>query len=386
MTTNSGEKQSVPGTDWGTDWEDVFHHLHRNPEVSWEEYGTTEYIRGLFEGCDDCTITTFEDSPGLVIEVGSGKPVVALRADMDALWQEVDGTFQANHSCGHDAHMTIAIETLRNLLASNLSSNLGTYRFIFQPAEEKGTGALAYVEKGIVDDVDFLYGMHLRPIQELAHGQFAPAIQHGAARFLKGTIRGEDAHGARPHLNANAIQVGSELVQQLNNIHLDPMIPYTVKMTKFHAGGDSANIIPGSASFSLDVRAQTNEVMAALTDKIENVAKMLADYHGVEIDLEIGANIAAAVINDEAISNMEKSIKDSVGESKLAPMITTTGGDDFHFYTIKRPDLKATMLAIGCDLKPGLHHPNMTFKHEAIPEAAQVLTQALIHTAENFSS
>ncbi|MUK87668.1 amidohydrolase [Ornithinibacillus sp. L9] len=372
MTTNSDKYRGVTGT---------FQYLHDNPEVSWEEFGTTDYIRGLFEGRDDCRITTFEGSPGLVIEIGQGKPVIGLRADMDALWQEVDGKFQANHSCGHDAHMTIVIGTLWRLLENGYPDK-GTFRFIFQPAEEKGTGALAYVEKGIVDDVEYLYGMHLRPIQELRYGQFAPAIQHGAARFLQGTIRGEDAHGARPHLNANAIQVGSELVQQLNNIHMDPMVPYSVKMTSFHAGGESSNIIPGNGTFSLDVRAQTNEVMAALTEKIEDIVNMLSAYHGVEIKLEIGANIAAAVINEEAIEIMEEAIIQTAGEAKLAPMITTTGGDDFHFYTIKRPNIKATMLAIGCDLEPGLHHPTMTFNHQAIPEAINVLTRALIHTAE----
>ncbi|MFD2044749.1 M20 peptidase aminoacylase family protein [Ornithinibacillus salinisoli] len=375
MSTNLDKIRGVTGT--------IFQYLHSNPEVSWDEFGTTDYIRGIFEGYEECRITSFEDSPGIVIEIGQGKPVVALRADMDALWQEVDGIFQANHSCGHDAHMTIVIGTLLTLLDQDLP-NQGTFRFIFQPAEEKGTGALAFVEKGVVDDVDFLYGMHLRPMQELQYGQYAPAIQHGAARFLKGIIRGEDAHGARPHLNVNAIQIGSELVQHLNNIHLDPMVPYSVKMTKFHAGGDSSNIIPGNASLSLDIRAQTNEVMDALHGKIERVIRLLSDYHEVEIDLEVGANIAAAVINEEASLNMKEAIVQSVGQDKLASMITTTGGDDFHFYTIKRPDLKATMLAIGCDLHPGLHHPNMTFKHEVIPEAVEVLAKVLVLTADNY--
>src|SRR5699024_2552228 len=109
---------------------------------------------------------------------------------IDALWQEVEGEFQANHSCGHDAHMTIAIGVIFTLLKKGLP-NRGTFRFIFQPAEEKGEGALAYVEKGVVDDVDFLYGMHLRPIQELSNGYYSPAIDHGAAKLLTGSIIGD---------------------------------------------------------------------------------------------------------------------------------------------------------------------------------------------------
>lgn len=359
----------------------VFNHLHEHPEISWKEQQTTNYLKGFLNEYD-CNVTTFPDLPGLIVEIGSGKPVVALRADMDALWQEVDGKFQANHSCGHDAHMTIVLGTILTLLESGYPSK-GTFRFIFQPAEEKGDGALTLVDKGVVDDVDYLYGMHLRPIQELTNGYFAPALQHGAARFVRGIIRGEDAHGARPHLNANAIQVGCEFFQHINNFHLDPMIPYSVKMTAFQAGGESSNIIPGNARFSLDMRAQTNEAMEELMEKMKRIANMLAAYHEIKIDLEIGSNVAAAVINEEASTFMAKAIIESVGKERLVPMITTTGGDDFHFYTIKRPAIKATMLAIGCDLKPGLHHPHMTFNHDAIEKAVEILARALVITAKN---
>src|SRR5699024_4910158 len=260
-----------------------------------------------------------------------------------------------------------------------------TFRFIFQPAEEKGTGALQLVDKGVVDDVDFLYGMHLRPVEELKNGQFAPAIQHGAAKFIKGSVKGEDAHGARPHLNANAIQVGTEFFQHLNNVQVDPRIPHSVKMTTFQAGGKSPNIIPGNATFSIDVRAQTNEVIQLLTQKIERIAQMLAAYHEVTIDLEVGANVAAAVLDADAVSVMREAIIESAGEENTSQVIATTGGDDFHFYTIKRPELKATMLAIGCDLEPGLHHPHMTFDHEVIPKAVEIMTRALKKTIELYS-
>lgn len=361
---------------------DIFNHLHANPEISWKEYKTTEYIKGLLEE-KECTIQTFEDAPGLVVEIGSGKPVVALRADIDALWQEVNGKFTANHSCGHDAHMTIVLGVLFTLLEDGIPEK-GTFRFIFQPGEEKGDGALTLVDKGVVDEVDYLYGLHLRPIQELRHGQFSPAIRHGASWSVEGVITGEDAHGARPHLNANAIQIGSEFFQHLNNIYLDPMIPHSVKMTSFHAGGESTNIIPGNATFSVDMRAQTNEAMEELMGKVDRIAKMLSDYHQVDIELTISSSVAAAVINEEASKIMEEAIVDTVGSEHLVPMITTTGGDDFHFYTIKRPSLKATMLAVGCDLEPGLHHPNMVFNHEAIEPSVEIIVKALLKTVEKY--
>ncbi|PAV29721.1 amidohydrolase [Virgibacillus profundi] len=358
----------------------VFNHLHESPEISWEETETTNYIKELFKQ-KDCKISPFENTTGLTIEVGKGKPVIAIRADIDALWQEVNGRFQANHSCGHDAHMTIVIGTLLTILENGSPEN-ATFKFIFQPAEEKGTGALAFVDNGVADDVDYLYGMHLRPMEELKNGRFAPAIGHGAARFIQGEIQGDDAHGARPHLNGNAIQIGAELVQHLNNIQINPMVPHSIKMTSFHAGGKSANIIPGNATFSIDVRAQTNEVMNLLSEKVEQIVAMLANMHQVSITTSTGANVAAAVLDDDAINVMREAISESVGEENLEPVITTTGGDDFHFYTIKRPNIKATMLAIGCDLEPGLHHPNMAFNHEVIPKAVEILTRALYKTAK----
>mgnify|MGYP001274320180 FL=1 len=357
---------------------EIFHHLHANPEISGKEVETTKFIRSLFQD-KQCNMIEFDDLTGLVVEIGEGKPVVAVRADIDALWQEVDGKFQANHSCGHDAHMTIAIGTIFTLLEHHLPRT-GTVRIIFQPAEETGKGALAYTEKGIIDDVDFLYGMHLRPIEELSFGKYAPAIQHGAAAFIKGEIIGDDAHGARPHLNTNAIEVGAEFVQHLNQMKVNPAVPHSVKMTQFQAGGKSINIIPGNATFSLDVRAQTNEVMEQLTSKIKQISQLLATYHDIEINIEEVAQVAAAVLNDEAIDYMKRAIIDTVGERNLAPIIETTGGDDFHFYTLKRPHVKATMLAIGCDLTPGLHHPKMTFNHEVIPTSVEILTNVVLTT------
>lgn len=356
----------------------VFEHLHQNPEVSWKEYKTTEFLKDFLEG-KGFKVKTFADCPGLVIEIGNGSPCVGLRADMDALWQEVEGEFQANHSCGHDAHMTMGIGTLLLLQKVGFPSK-GKLKFLFQPAEEKGTGALKMINLGVLDDVDYLYSVHLRPIQEMVHGQASAAIYHGAAKFLTGEIIGEDAHGARPHLGQNAIEIGASFIHEIQNIHLDPMVPYSAKMTKFHAGSESGNIIPGKASFSLDLRAQTNEVINELTERIEAITQYLSKVYGVTINLETKANVAAAVVDKEAQSFMEKAIIDVLGKDQLKEPIITSGGEDFHFYTLKKPSIKATMLGLGCDLHPGLHHPDMTFNRGALYSGIEILARTLLHT------
>ena len=255
---------------------------------------------------------------------------------------------------------------------------------LFQPAEEKGTGALSFVEKGIVDDVDYLYGVHLRPIQEIGHGYSAPAIIHGAAKMLKGSIVGTDTHGARPHLGQNAIEVMALLVQAIRSIHVDPMVPHSAKMTMFQAGGESANIIPGNGVFSIDMRAQKNVVMDKLLEQVQSAIESVAKMTGVEINCEMLAEIAAAEVDETAVDIMAQAITETVGESFLVPPIVTPGGEDFHFYTLKRPSVKATMLGLGCDLSPGLHHPNMTFNQDSILTGIEILARAVIETFERL--
>nr|WP_188495913.1 M20 peptidase aminoacylase family protein [Pullulanibacillus pueri] len=358
----------------------IFEYLHTHPEISWKEINTTQYIANKLKALG-CRVQTFDDCTGVIAEIGSGSPIIGLRADMDALWQEVDGTFKANHSCGHDAHMTMVLGTLMMLKQQDTLPQ-GTIRFIFQPAEEKGMGALKIIEKGVIDDLEFLYGVHVRPIQETANGHATPAILHGSTQSITGTIIGEDAHAARPHLGTNSIEIAATLVHELAHIHVDPMVPHSVKMTKLHAGGESSNIIPGKAEFSLDLRAQTNEVMESLIAHVQGAAQSVAQFYNVNIDMNIPENLAAATENLEAETLLAAAIEDTIGKENLDPPLVTTGGEDFHFYSLKRPKLKATMLGLGCGLEPGLHHPHMTFDRKALFSGIRILTSVLLKTLE----
>lgn len=357
---------------------EIFDHLHTHPEISWEETNTTEYLNAILQKYGYKT-TTFEDCTGVIGERGKGNFTVGLRADIDALWQEVDGEMCANHSCGHDAHMTTVIGTV--MLLDRLAYSFpGKIKIIFQPAEEKGNGALTLIDKGVVDDIDYLFGLHVRPFQEVVSGKASPAILHGAARSIEGKIKGEDSHGARPHLGPNAIEVAASIVSQLNAIHINPMVPHSVKMTQLNTLGNSSNIIPGSATFSLDLRAQTNEVMEELSEKVELIGSSLSKIYGVDIQLETRSNVAAATENEEAQRILSEAIQQAIGHENLVPPIVTPGGEDFHFYTQKRPKVNATMLGLGCDLRPGLHHPKMTFNRAALLTGIEIMARAVITT------
>jgi amidohydrolase len=363
---------------------EIFDYLHRHPEISWEEWKTTQFIKQqlLQEGY---RVQTFADCPGVVGEIGSGALTVGLRSDMDALWQEVNGVWQANHACGHDAHMTMVLGVAKLFHRIGYKPP-GKIKLLFQPAEEKGAGALKFVEKGVVDDIDFLYGVHLRPIQEVKSGYAAPAILHGAAQCIEGRIRGVAAHAARPHLGVNVIEVGSAIVQELSKIHIDPQVPASIKMTRFHAGEKSANVIPDYAEFTLDLRAQTNEAMDQLVEGLNHVVKGIAAIYDSEIELHGNARIVAANPDPQAQQFMEHAIIDTLGKDKCLPPVVTSGGEDFHFYSFKKPTLKTTMLGLGCDLKPGLHHPQMTFRREDLLVGIEILAKTIMETFEHFSS
>lgn len=355
---------------------EIFDYLHANPEIAWQEYNTTTYITNLLKQ-EGYEVHTFSNSTGLYVEIGHGKPVIGLRTDMDALLQEVDGEMRANHSCGHDGHMTMIIGVL--LMIKKLKTQFkGTLRVLFQPAEEKGEGALSFVERGLIDDIDYLFGVHLRPIQELKDGTFSPALHHGASMMIAAEIYGVEAHAARPHLGKNAIEIGSSLVESLKSIHIDTMIPYSVKVTKFHSGGEAGNIIPGKAFINLDVRAQTNEGMKVLVEDIHRIVEAVSTLYDAKIVLKVLTDIAAAKVDEDAQEILEHAIIQSVGLKKVRPPLFTPGGEDFHFYTKQRPDVKTTMLGVGCGLTPGLHHPNMTFNRKQLITGVEILTRTVL--------
>ena len=358
---------------------EVFHHIHENPELSNEEYETTDYIFEYLKG-EGFEPVKFKNITGLYCDMGTfdgDHPKIGVRADIDALYQEVDGVKRANHSCGQDAHTGMVVGAMLKLKDHEALDSRGV-RFIFQPAEELGTGALAVAEEGIIEDLDYLFGIHLRPIEEAAMGEASPSIEHGSAATLQFRIVGEDAHGARPHLNHNAIEIGADIVNMLSKIHINPVIPSSVKMTKFISGGKSLNIIPGMAECGIDLRAQTNEEMDNLKNRVFKILEYVEDFYGVSIKDQEFSSIVASESNEEAIQFLREGIIEALGEENLMEPITTTGGDDFHYYTVKYPELKGAMIGLGCNLKPGLHHPDMTFDHDALENGSEIIYQSIL--------
>lgn len=363
---------------------DTYHWLHHMPEASWQEVKTTSFIK---EQLNKFGYQTREipGCTGVIGVRGKGPFTVALRADMDAMCHSSEVGERMIHSCGHDAHMAMVLAASGALAQMPLLDGTAL-KIIFQPAEEKGEGALRFIQEGFIDDVEVLFGVHLRPGEELSGGKLTPAIKHGASKTMYGEIKGVCAHGARPHLGINAIEVAMTFLQMVQNIHFDPRIPASVKMTRLTAGSEAENMIPGYGVFTLDLRAQNNEQMQKMVEQVERIAKCTSAAYGAEIKLTSGGESPAAEIDEEAQEMISRAIIDTVGQGSLVSPIITPGAEDFHYYTQQRPRIKAAMMGLGCDLLPGLHHPGMCFDTSYLLDGAEVLSRAAWYAVNNFKS
>ena len=354
--------------------------LHQLAEPSWQEQKTSQYIQEELAKAG-ISFKTFADHYGIIADIpGEGSEIVALRTDLDALLQEVKGKVQPNHSCGHDAHSTMVLHTALAYAACKPDRSKPV-RFIFQPAEEKGEGALQMMKDGALEDVDYLFGVHLRPWMEVPMGQVAAAIVHSSCATIYGAIKGKQAHASRPQDGINPIETASYVIQALQNIRLKSPDSFSIKMTGLHAGGDSSNVIPETANFILDLRATTNEAMEELQSRALDLLEKVGALTGTRITATVEEFVPAAKLNKDAIKLAKEAASFVMGEENVIDNCVSQGGEDFHFYTFQNPEIKATMIGLGCDLRPGLHHPEMEFNQEALLYGTKILTRLLYNTA-----
>lgn len=358
----------------------TYHYLHEHAEVSWKEIETTKYLCKRLEDLG-LKYEVFPNHTGVIGYWGDANkgPTIGIRADMDALYQIVDGEWKENHSCGHDGHMTMVLHTITCLKEIGFTPK-GLIKIIFQPAEETGDGAKAIIETGVISDLDYLIGIHVRPVQEMAYGQASPAIYHGATTMLKGEIKGIQSHGARPHLGINVVDSVGTIIHAINSIKLDPTISASAKVTMVKAGGDNLNTIPDYAEFGVDVRAVSNEVMEGLLKQVEHAVISAGAVNHAEVKLEQVASMVAAESSPDFEETVKQAITEVLGKKGLAPAPVTPGGEDFHYYKSTYPNLQATMVGLGTGLSPGLHHPNMNFNLDSLLDGIKILSLVLTKT------
>ena len=315
---------------------EVHQALHRIPELGRDLPETTAYVAARL---DEMGVPHFACAGGLVAELAGapGGPVVALRADMDALpVTEATGLPQASchagkmHACGHDAHMACALGALRLLRGE--SERAATLRVLFQPAEETDGGAAKMIEAGALDGVSSALCLHVAP--SLAVGQIGvisgPA--RGASDMFNVTLRGRGCHGAYPHLGADVVAGGAQIISALQLLvsrETSPLDPAVLTVGRF-AAGTARNIIPDSAAFEGIVRTLNPATRSCMTARVRELVEGMAAALRLSAEVEFVEGYPA-LINDAEVAEVVRRVgaRELGAENVITPPCPQLGVDDF---------------------------------------------------------
>ncbi|HEX6736830.1 MAG TPA: amidohydrolase, partial [Vicinamibacteria bacterium] len=255
--------------------------LHAHPELAYAEHRTAQKVAGFLEG-SGLAVRTGVGGTGVVASLGSGRPTVLLRVDMDGLpIQEQTGASYASqvpgamHACGHDGHVAMGAVAARALAARRPG---GSVRLLFQPAEEGEGGAQAMVAEGVLDGVDVVLGVHLwneLPVGTL--GVKAGPLMAAVDR-LRIVVHGQGGHGGKPHRAADPVVAAAHVVTALQAIvsrEVSPVAPAVVTLGSIH-GGQAFNVIPDDVVLTGTIRTFDEELRRSMPERITRIASGVA--------------------------------------------------------------------------------------------------------------
>lgn len=327
-------------------------HLHRHPELSYQEHETTKFIIDKLKELDIAVDRPLETGCVGIIEGGqSSDRVVALRADIDALPIAEEGAHKEDfksenegvaHCCGHDAHTANMLGVARIL--SDLRDEIeGTVLLVFQPGEEKlpGGGRLL-CETGYLQNkgVDLIYGLHSSP--DLAPGQIAVRRGPLMARpdEFKIEIIGKGGHAASPHEAVDPIVMASQVVNQIQTIvsrNVDPTEPAVVTVGKI-SGGSAHNIIPEKVEMLGTVRTFGQETADMIKNRIEAIVKNVTEASGGAYTYDFDYGYPAVINSDWATDIVIDTAGKLIGKENVKLLDDPImAGEDFAFYQQQFP-------------------------------------------------
>ncbi|MDR1774725.1 MAG: amidohydrolase [Clostridioides sp.] len=330
--------------------------LHMHPELSFEEFETTEKIIAVLK---DLGIEYRKTEPtGVIADIkgGSDGPIVALRADMDALSvNELNENLSYKsknegkmHACGHDSHVSMLLCAAKVL--NDIKDTLkGTVRLIFQPAEETAGGAKAQVEQGAMENVDNIFGMHIW--SNIPTGKISCLVgsSFAAADFFTVDFKGKGGHGSMPQQCIDTAVMASSFVMNVQSIvsrEISPLKSAVVTIGKMEVGS-RFNVIAENAKLEGTSRTFEYETRDKVEDSIRKFAQYTATMYGGKANVDY-TRATPPVINDkESALLAQKIIKESFGEDSLIFEEPTTGGEDFSYFLEKSKNGGAFAL-VGC--------------------------------------
>jgi amidohydrolase len=341
-------------------------HLHRHPEISFEEHETSAWIADKLASFGLHAERPTETSVLARLCSGRPGPTVALRADIDALpIHERSGVEFASerpgamHACGHDGHAAMLLGAARTLTKRDLPG--GELRFIFQHGEEQAPGgARELVAAGVMEGVDFVYGCHLWAPLDFGKVAAVPGPFMAAADFFRLTITGRGGHAGLPHTAVDTITCAAELVgslQQIVSRRIDPLAPAVVTIGSLHAG-DAPNVIPGEAVLTGTTRSFDPAVRERIPKLFDEIARGVCAAHGTdhELDFQFGYK---PVVNEQRATQL---VREAIGD-ELVEIDPIMGSDDFSAFQAEAPGCYAF---VGAGGSYPHHHPRFLIDERAL--------------------
>ncbi|MES2429675.1 MAG: M20 family metallopeptidase [Bacteroidota bacterium] len=358
----------------------VRHHLHANPELSYKEFKTSEFIQQkLAEFNIPFEIKATTGVVGLIKGKNPDKKIVALRADMDALPinEENDVAYKSTnpgvmHACGHDVHTTCLLGAAK-ILEETKDNWEGTVKLIFQPGEEKNPGgASILIKEGVLENPSpqNIYALHVHPGLETGKLSFRGGMVMASADEIYITISGKGGHAAAPHLTTDTILIASQLVvslQQIVSRNNDPFNPSVLSITSIQ-GGNTTNVIPSEVKLMGTFRAMNEIWRFKAHELIKKQATELVEAMGAKIDIKIDVGYPF-VLNDTILSaNARLKGEVYLGKENVEETELRMGAEDFGYYSHKIPGcffrLGAGNKAKG--ISSGVHTPTFNIDENAI--------------------
>lgn len=369
----------------------VRHEIHRYPELKYQEFKTAEKVANMLSAMG-YEVTTGIGKVGVVglLDTGKPGPVIAFRADMDALpihelndlpyKSTIDGCM---HACGHDGH-TASLLSAAEAFMANKSRYRGKIKLIFQPAEEGGAGAKAMIDDGVLENpyVDAIFGFHNRPGFESGLLFAKPGSAMGGNTSIEVTIHGKGGHAAMPHLAVDPIVTAAQFVTAVQSVvsrKLSPLQSGVITVAQFNAG-KASNVIAETAHLALSVRSDSPQTRDVLVKGIEESLAASCQINGSRYDMNIELDIPALVNDPVETDRVIAAFRryEASTEIEKIDYMPTMGAEDFAFYLMERP---------GCYFFIGngkdsayLHNPHYDFDDRII----DVASRAYLSIAEHY--
>jgi amidohydrolase len=364
--------------------------IHMHPELGFQEFRTATLVADALRALGYC-VQSGVGRTGVVAELGTGQPIIAIRADMDALpIQEQNDVSYASkvqgvmHACGHDAHTAIALGVARLVVNGTFP---GTVRFLFQPAEEtsdkKGlSGAARMIQDGAMEDVTAILALHVHasaPVGEI--GLDAGPSSAGVDSF-SATITGTGGHGAYPHRGVDPIHIAAHVILALNGIvsrRVDPFDPAVISLGSIHAG-QASNVIPESVQLSGTIRYLTPEVQALIHSEIEQ-AFHVARTLGGDFSLRIRTGFPPVINDAQVVDVLREVAAELLGAENVKPREKGMGAEDFSLLAAQAP---GAMFRLGCRIEGDerkAHGPHFDLDEGCLSIGVAILAESALRIA-----